>query len=90
MLIQLLDKYNPSGTAPSTTTLETIYSELEAVRIPRSSLLVKGAHIQGENRVVEGVEECKARNATVRGLWKDPDAVLASMIDMKGALLLRA
>ena len=78
-MIELLEKYNPSAAPPSTSTLETVFSELEAIRIPRSSALVKAARAQGESRVVNGAEECKARNDVVRDLFRDPNVILASM-----------
>lgn len=64
-------------------TLETIFSEFETVRIPRSSLLVQGARAQGESRVVQGVEACKARNDAIRELWKDPYALMEKIIAMQ-------
>ena len=65
-------------------------NELEAIRIPRSSALVKGAHQQGESRVVDGIDRCKARNDAVRELWKDTDAVLVKMKDIHaGAIVIK-
>ena len=81
--MQLLEKYNPNGEPPSTVTLETIFAELEATRIPRSSQLVQEARAQGESRVVQGAEACKARNTVVRELWVDPDAIMAKMAAMQ-------
>ena len=80
LLTALLEKHNPSGQPPSTQTLETIFSELEAVRIPRSSAMVQGARAQGESRVVQGAEACKARNDAYRKDWSDPDAMMEKMI----------
>ncbi len=69
LLIELLDKYNPSAASPSTSTLQTIFKEFETVRIPRSSAMVKSARAQGECRVVQGVEACIERNKAVREQW---------------------
>jgi salicylate hydroxylase len=80
--VQLLEKYNPSAQSPPTSTLLTIFAELEATRIPRSSTLVKGAHAQGEIRVAQGVDACKARNAALRKEWEDPDKILEKMIQL--------
>ena len=80
LLIELLEKHNPTTQPPSTKTLGTIFSELEAVRIPRSSAMVQGARAQGETRVVQGVEACKARNDTYRRDWSDPDAMMEKMV----------
>jgi salicylate hydroxylase len=71
MLITLLEKHNPSTAPPTTELLETLFSELEAQRIPPSSAMVKGARKQGELRVVEGVEACIKRNREYQRIWKD-------------------
>ena len=62
--MRLLTKYNPSAAAPSTEILETIFSEYEQLRIARTSALVLGARRQGEARVVQGVEACRARDCS--------------------------
>ena len=61
-LMELLEKHNPSAQVPSTETLETVFKELEAERVPKSSAMVRGARAQGERKVMRGVEECIKRN----------------------------
>jgi salicylate hydroxylase len=68
LLIDLLEKHNPSTGAPSSETLENVFTELEEVRIPRSAGAVKRARAQGETRVVSGTEACLARNKWYREL----------------------
>lgn len=75
LLITLLEKHNLSSSPPSTALLESLFSEFEAVRIPRSSAMVKGARAQGETRVAEGVEACLKRNAQYRETWKDEESI---------------
>ncbi|GBE81426.1 FAD/NAD(P)-binding domain-containing protein [Sparassis crispa] len=70
-LVRLLAKHNPSGEAPSTSLLSTIFTEFEQRRIPRTSALVKGARQQGENRVLHGVPACKKRNDAIREMYMD-------------------
>ncbi|OCH92776.1 FAD/NAD(P)-binding domain-containing protein [Obba rivulosa] len=74
-LVRLLVKYNPSAASPSTDVLHTVFSEYEAVRISRTSMLVKEARRRGENRVVHGTEACKKRNEKTRETWKNNGAV---------------
>lgn len=81
-LIELLEKHNPSAAPPSTSVLETIFSEFENVRLPRSARLVKQARMQGESRVVEGVEGCLKRNAIYREIWKNDESVIKHMGSM--------
>ena len=71
-LIELLQKYNPSGNSPATATLGTIFTELEKVRIPRTAELVKRARAQGDAHIVSGAEACIARNNAIRALCQDP------------------
>ncbi|OCH92785.1 FAD/NAD(P)-binding domain-containing protein [Obba rivulosa] len=59
-LVRLPGKYTTSPS--STDTLQKVFSEYEATRIPRTSLLVKEAIKQGEGREVYGDEACKTRN----------------------------
>lgn len=66
LLVGLLEKYNPSAAAPSTAALHAVFSELEEVRIPRTAKLVQLARAQGEIRVTQGVDACKARNDAYR------------------------
>jgi salicylate hydroxylase len=69
--VQLFEKHNPAANAPSTAILDAIFTELERVRIPRTSEIVRLARAQGELRVTEGVEQCIARNNYFRELCKD-------------------
>ena len=71
--MELIEKFNPSGKEPSTATLETVFVELEKVRIPRSSEMVKGARAQGESRVVHGTEACIKRNNWYREFCKNEE-----------------
>ncbi|KAI0344757.1 FAD/NAD(P)-binding domain-containing protein [Trametopsis cervina] len=71
-LITLLKTYNPSASSPPTLVLESLFTELESQRIPRSSAMVKGARAQGESRVVQGTEECIKRNQAIRERWSAP------------------
>lgn len=66
MLVDLLEKYNPSAEDPSLETLQTVFTTLEAQRIEQSSAMVRGARALGEYRVKTGVEECIARNRYFR------------------------
>ena len=77
-LIRLLTKYNPAAAAPSTATLESVFTELEQLRIPRTAHLVKMARKMGEIRVVSGLEACQRRNEIVRTMFT-PEAAKAMM-----------
>lgn len=68
MLVSLLEKYNPDAGSPSTATLDTLFTEFEQARIPRTSMLVKRAREMGEVRAVKGVEAAIARNNWCRKL----------------------
>ena len=72
-MVELLEKYNPSAESPSTATLGTVFKELEAVRIPTSSAMVRGARLQGDKRVTVGIEECIAHNNFLRELMRDEE-----------------
>ncbi|KAI0087302.1 hypothetical protein BDY19DRAFT_955012 [Irpex rosettiformis] len=75
-LVTLLETYNISSSAsPSTETLETMFTEMEARRIPESSKVVKGARRQGELRVVKGVEACIKRNNEYMEIWKNRESL---------------
>ena len=78
--MRLLAQHNPSAAAPSTDTLETVFTALEELRIPRTSALVQKARAQGEIRVVEGVEACKRRNDVVRGMYSVPEGATPEMV----------
>lgn len=71
--MELFEKHNPSASTLDTATLDMIFTELEAVRIPRSSEMVEAARVQGELRVAQGTEACIARNNRFRDMCKDPD-----------------
>ena len=61
-----------SGAAPpSTETLERVFGELEAVRIPFTAQMVKKARAQGETRVVSGTQACLERNKNYRAMLAD-------------------
>ena len=71
MLVDLLEKHNPSAAAPTTPVLETVFAGLEVERIPRTAELVKRAREQGETRVVRGVQACIDRNNWYRKILND-------------------
>jgi salicylate hydroxylase len=62
LLIDLLEKYNPSAGMPSLEALDRLFTEFEQVRIPRTAELVQRAREHGDARVVSGTEACLARN----------------------------
>ena len=66
LLVELLEKYNPFARSPSTVILNTIFSELEKVRIPRSSEMVNKARTASKSVVVHGVEANMERNKLIR------------------------
>ncbi|KAI0707815.1 FAD/NAD(P)-binding domain-containing protein [Earliella scabrosa] len=68
-LVRLLNKHNPTASPPSTEVLSSAFSELEQLRILRTSEFVKRARKTGELRVVSGVEECKKRNDILRTMF---------------------
>ena len=69
-LVRLLNKHNPTASPPSTEVLSSAFSELEQLRILRTSEFVKRARKTGELRVVSGVEECKKRNDILRTMFE--------------------
>ncbi|RDX45672.1 FAD/NAD(P)-binding domain-containing protein [Lentinus brumalis] len=79
-LVRLLVKHNPTASVPSTATLESVFTELEQLRIPRTSGLVKKARKMGDIRVVSGVEACKKRNELVRTMFT-PEVARGMMED---------
>ncbi len=74
-LVRLLVQHNPSAASPSTATLSTVFTELEQLRIPRTSTLVYKARAAGELRVVSGTEACTMRDETVQEMWKGKERV---------------
>lgn len=81
-LVKLLSKYNPDAAFPSTEVLTKIFSEYECIRLPRTSQLVKEARKAGETRVVEGLDQCVARNEGIKQFWHDKEKVLQSYNSM--------
>ncbi|KAG0706056.1 hypothetical protein DFH29DRAFT_872555 [Suillus ampliporus] len=65
-LMRLLKKYNPSAGQPSTELLSHVFRDYQDLRLPRTSELVRGARKQGEARVVEGIDACRARDEGIR------------------------
>jgi len=84
-LTQLLGAY--PGAAEDSATLEMVFTEYERARIPRSTMLIETARKQGENRVVEGVEACLARNRQVRAFMSD-EGVMALYAELYGDLVI--
>ncbi|TFY57846.1 hypothetical protein EVJ58_g6782 [Rhodofomes roseus] len=70
-LVRLLVKHNPSAAPPSTELLNAVFSEYEQLRFARTSELVKGARKQGDLRVLQGEEACRARNESLKAMWAD-------------------
>jgi salicylate hydroxylase len=74
------------GAAEDSATLETVFTEYERARIPRSTMLIDTAQKQGENRVVEGVQACLARNQEVRAFMSNEE-VMAMYAELYGDLV---
>ncbi|KAF8858840.1 monooxygenase FAD-binding protein [Acephala macrosclerotiorum] len=55
--------------------LKIVFLEFAEKRQPRTAAMVKGARAQGERRVVDGEEACKARDEALRSGWKDVKGV---------------
>ncbi|GJE94996.1 FAD-dependent monooxygenase [Phanerochaete sordida] len=72
LLVELLEKHSPAAEPPSTATLQTVFAELERVRLPRTAEIVRQARAQGDMRVVAGVEAGMRRNNAVREMCADP------------------
>ncbi|KAI0692372.1 FAD/NAD(P)-binding domain-containing protein [Cerioporus squamosus] len=64
-----ISPHNPSGAVPSTASLESVFAELEQLRIPRTSELAQRARKMGQMQVVSGFEACKKRNDIVRTMF---------------------
>ncbi|KAG2065511.1 FAD/NAD(P)-binding domain-containing protein [Suillus decipiens] len=73
-LMRLLGKYNPSAEQPSTEILLRVFTDYQDLRLLRTSELVKKARRQGEIRVVEGLDACRARDETIRIEFNDDAA----------------
>ena len=74
------------GAAEDSAALETVFTEYERARIPRSTMLIDTARQQGENRVVEGVQACLARNQEVRAFMSNEE-VMAMYAELYGDLV---
>lgn len=72
LLIDLLERINPSAEPPSTAVLTNVFGELERERLPRTAEMAKNARAQGDMRVVSGVEACIKRNNLIRDMCADP------------------
>lgn len=59
---------------------ETIFRPFAEKRQPRTSLLVKGARIQGDRRVTAGDEACKQRDDAIIASYQDR-SVIADKFD---------
>lgn len=59
-----------------------MFGEYSALRVPRTSQLVARAREMGKGYVVQGPEACRARNAALRALWNDKEAMAAQVVDM--------
>ena len=81
-LVRLLTQHNPSAAPPSTELLDKAFGEYSTLRVPRTSQLVARAREMGKGYVVQGPEACKARNAALRALWNDKEAMAAQAADM--------
>ncbi|KAJ6542084.1 FAD/NAD(P)-binding domain-containing protein [Mycena vulgaris] len=75
-LIRLLLAHHASPDSElSTAELAAIFTEFEAKRMARTAALVLGARKTGELRVVEGLEQARARNDAICAQWADAGAV---------------
>ncbi|KAG1753021.1 hypothetical protein EDB19DRAFT_981046 [Suillus lakei] len=77
-IMRLLKKYNPSAGQPSTELLSQVFTDYQDLRLPRTSELVRGARQQGEARVIEGTDACRARNETIRAGTNNDAARMAN------------
>ncbi|KAG2150428.1 hypothetical protein DEU56DRAFT_728804 [Suillus clintonianus] len=77
-IMRLFKIYNPSAAQPSTELLSQVFTDYQDLRLPRTSELVRGARKQGEARVVEGIDACRARDETIRAGPNDDAARMAS------------
>ncbi|KAG1751627.1 uncharacterized protein EDB91DRAFT_1106403 [Suillus paluster] len=76
-IMRLLKKYNPSAGQPSTELLSQVFTDYQDLRLLRTSELVRGARKQGEARVVEGIDACRARDEVIRAGSNDDAAKMA-------------
>ncbi|KAJ6523307.1 hypothetical protein B0H19DRAFT_652134 [Mycena capillaripes] len=83
-LVRLLLEHHPAtDTELSSGTLSAIFTEFEAKRMERTALLVKGARKEGELRVVEGVEQARARNEVISAQWADRGPIARGVLEIK-------
>ena len=75
VLVSLLEKHNPTAAELSTATLEAIFTDLEADRLPRTTAQVKAARKMGETRVAVGLEAALQRNRDYEAIWKDEESI---------------
>lgn len=74
-LCRLLPGFNGEQSLDSIT-LSQIFTELSNLRQPRTAELVKGARIQGEDRVVDGgTPASEERDERFRRKWEDEEVV---------------
>jgi salicylate hydroxylase len=69
--MRFLKKYNPSASPPSTELLSKVFTDYQDLRLPRTSELVRRARRQGEIRVVEGTDACRARDEAIQARFND-------------------
>lgn len=81
LLIELLEKHNPSAQSPPTAILARIFDELEKARIPRSSDMVNKSRVAANAAVVCGVDACITRNHRIRELH-EKDGIQEAMFGM--------
>lgn len=55
---------------------ETIFRPFAEKRQPRTSLLVKGARIQGDRRVTTGAKACTERDEAIIASYKDRSVIV--------------
>ena len=68
--------YAAPAPVPSNETLANAFEAYTDKRLERSSVLVRGARVQGEIRLVHGVDACTVRNNKVRAMWRDQGAMV--------------
>lgn len=88
--MRFLKKYNPSASPPSTELLSKVFTDYQDLRLPRTSELVRRARRQGEIRVVEGTDACRARDEAIQARFNDEaerrahDELLSEPFKFKG------
>ena len=74
--VSLATSYITPAPAPSNDTLAKTFETYTNKRLGRTSALVRGARVQGEIRLVHGVDACIVRNNKVRAMWHDEGAMV--------------